>query len=246
MIILIITVFIFMFTHKRPSPSISKGLPIATENDSESNETRDIEMPTYPPPEHEEVVSSKNHDPEKQKLSVIKEPGQPTEEASTTDKNITSSDVPADAKSAMLNKTESPIIFNWNKVTQEQAANAVDALYNAILWRKPDTAGGTKAIDKFTSEGWANFVGAAKGMITSREFSSRIVPKHSTQSIIHRMYAVFLKRCANSTELRDHFAALKEDDPGRIPFTILNQVKNADDRQIFSGGYDPSSCALAK
>ncbi len=137
-----------------------------------------------------------------------------------------------------LNGGSSPSLV----VSPQDAKGAVDTLYQAILWRPPDGSGGASAVEAFSRIGWETYIGNAKEMITSKEFSEEIVPRHNTESIINRMYAIFLNRCSTLNEMKEHLAALTTNDPGRITDNILSKAIDANKQKIFEGGYRPESC----
>lgn len=127
-------------------------------------------------------------------------------------------------------------------IEPKDAKGAVFALYQAILWREPDQAGGASAVDAFSRIGWKTYMENAKNMIASTEFFERIAPNHSAEAIINRMYAIFLNRCASAHEMQDHMGSLRDNETGNITDSILNKAIDENKQKIFEGGYKANSC----
>jgi hypothetical protein len=132
-----------------------------------------------------------------------------------------------------------PLVFS---ISKEQAVGGVSALYQAILWRNPDTQGGEKASDKFSFEGWSAYTKNAMYMVISREFRDKIESNHTPQEIINHMYSVFLGRCARAFEMNRHIEDLNRGGPPKIVVDIINKGREKNSDQILAGGFPASSC----
>lgn len=125
----------------------------------------------------------------------------------------------------------------------DKAKNAVNALYQAVLWRQPDTGGGEAATTKFSEDGWREYMDNARSMVRSQEFLKEIEPNHSSAEIINHMYAVYMGRCSFPNEMNTHIRTLSSDGPGAIIASIISKARQNHTDQILAGGFSPSSCA---
>lgn len=132
---------------------------------------------------------------------------------------------------------------SWQMIDPKNAKGAVHALYQAILWRDPDRSGGAAAVDALSRIGWKTYIGNAGDMIKSKEFLEQIAPNRSAQTVINRMYAIFLNRCANPHEMQDHLGNLRDEETEKITSSILNKAIEDNKQKIFEGGYNPESCS---
>lgn len=174
----------------------------------------------------------------------------PSRESAKTTDALSATDKQIERSEKKISKDQSPIETRMSElpksprfvINPNDAKGAVHALYQAILWRKPDNAGGTAAAEAFSRIGWQTYLGNAKDMISSREFFERIAPIHSDESIINRMYAIFLNRCSSPHEMQDHIGHLRDNETGKVTTSILNKAIDENKQQIFEGGYKPESC----
>lgn len=130
------------------------------------------------------------------------------------------------------------------KVTREQARGAVVALYQAVLWRNPDKAGGASAARRFSNGRWVTYIRNAREMAMSQEFESKIWTNYTRKQIINRMYAVFMGRCASGIEMKVHLKLMDGGRGRRVIADILKDARELHFTQIFKGGYKPESCGV--
>jgi hypothetical protein len=119
---------------------------------------------------------------------------------------------------------------------------AIQALYQAVLWRAPDIKGEEQAAERFHDEHWEAYRQLGTGMMRGQEFLKQVEPNHTPQQIINHMYAVFMGRCAFNEEMRAHLDTLTSGGPGQVFSTILNSARQYHREQILAGGFSPSTC----
>ncbi len=137
---------------------------------------------------------------------------------------------------------KSPTSGRRGPIAPEKAKNAVHALYQAILWRAPDERGGDEATRRMTESGWSAYMSNARRMVRSREFLQDVVPNHTPEQIIHRMYAVYFGRCAFAQELAQQLDSLKIRGASEVVNSIIGTARRRNADQILSGGFSPTSC----
>lgn len=129
------------------------------------------------------------------------------------------------------------------KFTREQARGTLKALYQAILWRDP-LESDNERIEKFAERSWETYFARAKVMAGSAEFEERILAVHAREEIIHRMYAVWMGRCAEHGEMSRHLNDTIKGRGSRVVTAILNKARESNVTQLFAGGFSSSSCVI--
>lgn len=129
-------------------------------------------------------------------------------------------------------------------VNAAQAKGAVFALYQAFLWRAPDGEGGSAAVGNFTSNGWSAYLRNAREMVGSDEFRNRILSAYTPEQLITHAFSVYFGRCPTDTEYRNHLRYVDSGNFQRAAANIITKARDAGTVELFTGGFNPSTCPL--
>lgn len=158
---------------------------------------------------------------------------------STPDNNVVAESTPIDAPIVTPKKTKLPSMVN-----AAQAKGAVFALYQAFLWRAPGKEGGAAATSNFTSNGWTAYLKNAREMVGSDEFRNRILPAYTSEQLITHAFSVYFGRCPTDSEYRNHLRYVDSGNFQRAAASIINKARDAGTVELFTGGFNSSTCAL--
>ena len=83
---------------------------------------------------------------------------------------------------------------NYGRVEYYKAQQLTAALYQAVLFRQPDTQGGTETINIVMQQGFYGYLNSATTMPDSPEFQQNIYYRYDAYNIVTNFYRALLGR----------------------------------------------------